>query len=210
MKNIAIGVLIIALICAGVLGASCLVPDKGAEQDEVPEVSEVSEVNYPDGDTNPEHLAEVLGSYSRYEELWDSNLRKLTKDSMQIGYDTYGAEQRRIAWVFLVMQGEVIKIERRVITALSRRGEAVKIEGRVITIANEGETISLYVPEFAEIEKFPTSSAWKVTKEEEVIWQGEEVGFEELKIGEWLWHISVAINADHHPQARAINVGISP
>ncbi|MBA7522388.1 hypothetical protein ES705_14507 [subsurface metagenome] len=202
MKNIIIGVLITVLIFGGALAGCGVVQDKGVEQN-----GEL-EVDYPVGDTTPEHLAEVLGSYSRYEELRDSKLRKPDLE-MEIGYDTYGAEQRKVAWVFLVMQGEVVKIERKVITALSR-GEVVKIEGRVITIANEGETISLYVPEFAEIEKFPTNSAWRVTKEGEVMWQGEEIGFEELKIGDWLWHIYVAINADHHPQARAINVGISP
>jgi len=199
MKNIIIGVLIIALICAGVLGASCLVPDKGAKQDEVPEVSEV---DYPSGDTTPEHMAEVLGSYSRYEELRDSKLRKPTKDSMQIVYDTYGAEQRKIAWVSLVMRGEVVKIEER-----------------VITIANEGDAISLYVPEFADIY---THKDMGVTKDGEEIWlgeklkvgdlfpQGAETKFEHLKVGDWLWHISVVINADD-TQARVINVvGISP
>jgi len=176
MKNIIIGVLITVLSCAGALAGCGVVQDK--------------EVDYPTGDKTPEHVAEVLGSYSRYEQLQDSKLRKPTKDSMQIVYDTVGRDRRKVAWVSLVMMGEI-----------------VKIEGRVITISNEGEIISLYLPEFAEID---ASKGWEVTKEGEVIWEGSETAFEQLKVGDWLWHISVVINADD-AQARVIHVGgISP
>ncbi len=210
MKNIIIGVLITVLIFGGALAGCGVVQDKGVEQN-----GEL-EVDYPVGDTNPEHLAEVLGSYERYEELRDSKLRKPDTE-MQLAYDTYGAEQRKIAWVFLVMRGEIVKIERKVITALSR-GEIVKIEGRVMTIANEGDTISLYVPEFADIY---THRYMGVTEDGEAVWlgeklkvgdlfpQGEEIEFKELDVGDWLWGISVAINADD-AQARAIDVASAP
>ncbi len=131
------------------------------------EVEGVVEVDYPVGDKTPEHVAEVLGSWEAYEKLRDSKLRKPTKDSMQIVYATY--VDYRVAWVGLVMRGEIIRIE-----------------GRWITIENEGDKISLYVWERADI-------------------YTENGKFEDLKEGDWLAHIAVVVNAER-AEARVIRL----
>ncbi len=229
MKRTIIVVLIIALVAGLAVyfyskGIRLLTEEVTPGMEEVEEVVEVVEVDYPTGDMTPEHLAEVLGSYSRYEELRDSELRK-PDTKMKIVYDTYGtyeAVQGKVAWVSLVMRGEIVNIERRVIIALSRRrgeavkiGEAGKIEGRVITITNKGETISLYVPEFAgistdETEKVIDEDGKVVMRDGKVVWRHLEAKFEDIKIGDWLFRISVIINAALHPQARSITIATLP
>lgn len=169
-------IVVVVLVVALVAGLAVYFYSKGIGPTE--EVTpgmeeEVAEVDYPVGDKTPEHVAEVLGSYERYEELQDSQLRK-PDTKMQIAYDTHRGQ--RIYWVAMVMRGEV-----------------VKIEGRVIAIANEGETISLDVPEFAKVYIGG-------------ILQSEETEFEKLEIGDWLCHISVVINADR-AEARVIRIG---
>jgi len=187
-RKIVIGFSVVLLICAlGVVGWYFIHRGVGIEQIDQPAW------DYPVGDTTPEHLAEVLGSYEYYEELRDSKLLKpiwispdeQVKGRMEIVYDTH--RDQRVYWV-----------------AVTMRGEVVKIEGRVITITNEGETISLYVPEFAVIKKFGE----KYVKEEGFFPYHEEAKFEDIKVGDWLPHISVVINADQ-AQARTIDIAVS-
>lgn len=155
--------------------------DNGVEQNGGP-------VDYPEGDKTPEHVAEVLGSQEAYEELWNSPLRKLTKDSMQIVYDTLSSGQK-VAWVLLAMEGEV-----------------VNVEGRTITIAKEGVAISLYVPEFATIK---TSETEEVIIDGKVVYRHLKARFEDIKAGAWLPFVTVVINAERS-QARAIIISESP
>jgi hypothetical protein len=160
-------------------------------------------IDYPWADTTPEHLAEVLGSWERYEELRDSPLLKpiwtRTDEQvtvMQIGHDTPMGV--KIYWVVMVLRGEV-----------------VKIEGRVITITNQGETISLFVSEWADIE---TDEIVRVVDEEGKpvysdgypLFRHKEAKFEDIKIGDWLSFIYVVINRNTFPsgEARIIRIGL--
>ncbi|MBA7526299.1 hypothetical protein ES705_18460 [subsurface metagenome] len=165
-------------------------PVDEVEQNEVPVEDEENEVlvevDYPTGDQTPEHVAEILGSQEAYEELWNSKLRKPTESSMQIVYDSIGGpgEERRIAWVALAMEGEVVDI--------------LEPE-RIITITAEGDTDSLYVVEFATINK--------------LVGHGNErhfvpLTFEDIKEGDWFFLVSVVVNAGnlHLPEARYITI----
>ena len=80
------------------------------------------------------------------------------------------------------------------------KGEVVKAEGRVITITNEGETISLYVAEFASIKK----EIKKMPPDYYV-----EAKFEDITVGDWLPHISVFINANTYPGGEAKSIMIA-
>lgn len=215
MKKVVIGFLVAILICAAGFAAFVyLVPDEIKEipgkiregiiesrerEQRIAELRKgLEHIDYPSGDTTPEHLAEVLGSYSAYVELRDSKLLKpicISPEeqgrSMRIVYDT--THRGRIYWVYMVMRGEV-----------------ADIKGRVITITNEGETISLYVLEWTRIEL--GGEVEKVIIDGEEFWQHLEANFEDIKIGDWLSHISVFINAntittDPHGEARSIKIG---
>jgi len=193
-KKIIIGFLIVVLICVVGFVAFYFVHNKGVEQ------NGVLEVDYPFGDRTPEHLAEVLGSYSVYVELRDSKLLKpvyekvgdevIERCSMQIVYDVHRGQ--KITWVSMAMRGEV-----------------TKIEGRTITITNQDETISLYVSEFAIIETDETERAFKDGEplyiDGKPVYQHKEAKFEDIKVGDWLY-LSVMIRADQLPQARAIMI----
>lgn len=193
MRRITVAVL---LICTIGFISFCLVGCKGWGQTDLDNSAEQTEIDYPTGDTNPEHLAEVLGSYSTYVKFRDSRLQKPTyekvgnevieKCSMQIVYDTiYNPETRKyekMAWV-----------------ALDMRGKVVDVKGRIITITNEGDPISLYAWERARIYKFESGNL-------------AEGKFEDIKIGDWLSPISVVVNATnlHLPEARSIAISENP
>ncbi|MCL0094613.1 hypothetical protein M1N58_01765 [Dehalococcoidales bacterium] len=159
-------------------------------------------IDYSSGDTTPEHLAEVLGSWERYEKLRDSPLLKpiwISPEeqgcSMEIVYDI--TRKGPIYWVYMIMRGEV-----------------VKIEGRVITITNEGETISLYVPEWAiietdEVERVVDEKGKPVYKNGYPVYRHVEAKFEDIKVGDWLSHIHVFINANTYPGGEARSIMIA-
>lgn len=206
-KKIVIGFLVAILICAvGFLAFVYLVPDEIKEgiieqrerEQRWAELRKGLEyIDYPFGDTTPEHLAKVLGSSERYVELRDSPLLKpiwISPEkqgcSMQIVYDT--VPEGQIYWIYMTMKGEVINIE-----------------GRVITITNEGKAISLYVLEWAIIE---TSEVKKIIIDGEEFWQHLEAKFEDIKVGDWLSRMSVFINTNTYPQGqvRAVQIDIGP
>ncbi len=202
MKTVSIVLLVLVLG----FGVACLpshrlsdgeddLPVGDAEQNEVPVEDDVDEVlvevDYPTGDQTPEHLAEVLGSQEAYEEFWNSKLRKPTESGMQIVYDIIGerAGERRIAWVAIPMQGEVVDISK---------------PERIVTIAAEGDTISLYVWERARVDEL-------------VVGLGDDrhfvpLAFEDVKEGDWVFLVSVVVNADNLqlPEARHITISDHP
>ena len=185
MKRLGIIFLIIVLVCGVGYGVWWYFFNNTPEPETEP--SSVVE-EYPEGDTTAAHLAEVLGSESRYNELRNSKLRKIVYDqfgveqpSMQIVYDTYynplGGKPQKTAWVSLGMRGEIVEI---------------KPDERVIVIANEDEKISLYIPECAVIERGDGKL--------------EDLKIEDLKIGDWPAFIFVVINAD---RAELRSIGFS-
>lgn len=67
------------------------------------------------GDKTPEHLVEVLGSWERYERLKKSYL--ILSDTMHIVYDMrMCADRIKLYFVGMLMRGEVVKIQEKVIT----------------------------------------------------------------------------------------------
>jgi len=133
MRKIVVGLLMGLLICVAGIAIWYFLP-KVVEQI-VPMIVidrpvDQPEWDFPRGDTTPEHLAQVLGSWERYEELRNSSLLK----PIWISPD----EQATKLEIIRDMSGTWVRT--------TMHGEVVKIKGRIITIINEGETISLYVP----------------------------------------------------------------
>lgn len=164
-------VLLVLLIVAGVGFAGYYFTNKGG-QDGGPEI------DYPEGDTTPEHLAEVLGSYDAYEDLKGSNLRRPGSE-MSIIYDIIRDDPtttHKVAWVVLTMVGEVVEISE---------------SERIITITNEGETISL--------------SIWKNVRINKL---NVPLDLKDIKNGDQLSRVSVVVNAGnlYLPEARVITI----
>ena len=151
------------------------------------ERAEALELNFSTGKAA---MVEILGSESLFEQLQDSKLIRpsyertdeglVERPPGRIAYDTNRG--RRTPWVNVVMQGEVV---------------SMSATEREITIAAEEETISLYVVEYALIER--------VFREGNV-----EIGLEDIEVGEMLSFVSVCLNADNPPQARSIKVPGDP
>ncbi len=187
MKRTIIVVLIVALVAGlAIYSYTRLVrlfeqvtPDRDRK-----EVEEVAEVDYPVDDTNPEHLAEVLGSQELYEELRDSKVRK-PNSSMCIGYAAEGDWRfaRSVPWVRMVIKGEI-----------------VDIEGETITVALEGDKISMDLAKFV---SFYSDQSVQIGFNR---YRDIELEFEDIHVGDKVLNAQIWIRAEDNIRVRALMV----
>ena len=157
---------------------------------------EQPEWEFPTGDTTPEHLAQVLGSKEYYEKLRDSKLRRTEFPMMIMNKGVYDVDPRdptgpgqlivQYPWVYMVLRGEVIRIEERTITLISN-----------------GETISLHIPEWASVE---TDEKERFIIDGKEFWAYVEADFEDIKIGDRLDYIAVTMQAGYQPRVGLIRI----
>ncbi len=189
-KGIVIGVLIgIALLVGAVFFAFTYFYSKGIGPTEgvtpgMEKVEGVVEVDYPEGDTNPEHLAEVLGSQELYEELRDSKLRK-PNSSMRIGYGAEGD------WRFARLVPGVVMVI---------RGEIVDIEGKTITVAFEDDDISFNITKHT---SFYSDESVQIGDN---LFRSKKLEFEDIHVGDKVLVAQIAIISEDNILVQALMV----